>query len=293
MELTRGSSFVADRSLRTALGPDTRSALESSTGDSFPDFRVGHIHQIGRGKLASSRTSHESSLMMIFSLSRLSRTNRKTFTHKQVPSLLTAVTHLSYVTQTFSCAQHGRANSGALPLHQPAHVYLQEDGLELWQILLKRSSTLSPEMAGLLPLLVALLSAGTDVLPRCLKILESYLLLDAAQVLAVCCLPSLPHPRLANDVLSTLQGYSSALFGAIETLMGDLKPEAVKQILHATNTIFQVAPVETWAAALDQSMLLIKLLSPLAVEQTATLTVTKREYDAEKLKPQNADAPLS
>jgi hypothetical protein len=68
---------------------------------------------------------------------------------------------------------------------QPAHVYLNEDGLELWQILLRRSSSLSTEMLGLLPVLVTILGTGMDILPRCLLILESYLLLDAATVLSV------------------------------------------------------------------------------------------------------------
>lgn len=68
---------------------------------------------------------------------------------------------------------------------QPAHVYLQEDALELWLALLKRSSALSTEMLGLLPMLVALIASATDVLPRCLSILESYLLLDAVSVLHV------------------------------------------------------------------------------------------------------------
>lgn len=52
-------------------------------------------------------------------------------------------------------------------------------------MLLRRSDTLSPEMLSLLPLLISLLSSGTDVLPRVLKILESYLLLDASGVLRV------------------------------------------------------------------------------------------------------------
>lgn len=75
---------------------------------------------------------------------------------------------------------------------QPSHVYLQEDALELWHGLLKRSSTLTPELLALLPSLVALLEQGTDILPKCLAIFESYLLLDAPRVMEV----SLPEPRL-------------------------------------------------------------------------------------------------
>ena len=79
-------------------------------------------------------------------------------------------------------------------LIQPSHVYLQEDALELWHGLLKRSSTLTPELLALLPSLVALLEQGTDILPKCLAIFESYLLLDAPRVMEV----SLPVPRIVR-----------------------------------------------------------------------------------------------
>lgn len=50
-------------------------------------------------------------------------------------------------------------------------------------------------MMSLIPLLISLLSAGTDVLPLVLRILESYLLLDAASVLQV---GSLLRPQLSH-----------------------------------------------------------------------------------------------
>lgn len=40
-------------------------------------------------------------------------------------------------------------------------------------------------MLGLVPMLIAILDRATDVLPRCLAIFESYLLLDAQAVLTV------------------------------------------------------------------------------------------------------------
>lgn len=70
-------------------------------------------------------------------------------------------------------------------LEQDSHVYLQEDGLELWHALLKRSAKPILEMLSLLPLLITLISAGTDILPQALRILESYILLDATNVLSV------------------------------------------------------------------------------------------------------------
>ncbi|KAK4055221.1 hypothetical protein OIV83_000501 [Microbotryomycetes sp. JL201] len=129
---------------------------------------------------------------------------------------------------------------------QPAHVYLQEDALELWLALLKRSSTLVNEMVALLPTLASLIAAATDVLPRCLCIFESYLLLDAAVVLHVC----------AVD-----------LAVAFETILGDIKLDALKKILHAVDTTLQLAPATSWANAFDQSNTFIKVLQPVITEQ--------------------------
>ncbi|SCV68568.1 BQ2448_689 [Microbotryum intermedium] len=143
----------------------------------------------------------------------------------------------------------------------PSHVYLQEDGLELWHALLKRSNSLSPELVALIPLLINLISAGTDVLPRCLAILESYLLLDGPQILRLC---------------------SSDLLRAFSTVMGDhsavLKFEPTKVILHGLTTVFQTCPIELWAANLDDSAVFIKLwtsLRPQTEDRREARTVTR------------------
>ncbi|CEQ38881.1 SPOSA6832_00361, partial [Sporobolomyces salmonicolor] len=150
-------------------------------------------------------------------------------------SLLVTLTKLAEALDDQSQALHPQA----CPIIQlsvdpsaPSHIYLQEDGLELWQVLLRRSTSLSLEMRGLLPLLISLLSYGTDVLPRCLAIFESYLLLDAAGVISVC---------------------STNFFTAIQDLLDGLKLEAVKVVLHTLNTVFQAAPASVWAGALDSS----------------------------------------
>ncbi|BGP28678.1 hypothetical protein JCM10296v2_000414 [Rhodotorula toruloides] len=137
---------------------------------------------------------------------------------------------------------------------QPAHVYLNEDGLELWQILLRRSSSLSAEMLGLLPILVTLLGTGMDILPRCLLILESYLLLDAAAVLSLC----------ANEV-----------FAAVQDLLDGLKLEAVKVILHALNTVFQLAPPAMWAGPLDASGCFAAFVKTISANDHSALIVSK------------------
>ncbi|BGP21505.1 hypothetical protein JCM10295v2_000380 [Rhodotorula toruloides] len=137
---------------------------------------------------------------------------------------------------------------------QPAHVYLNEDGLELWQILLRRSFSLSAEMLGLLPILVTLLGTGMDILPRCLLILESYLLLDAAAVLSLC----------ANEV-----------FTSVQDLLDGLKLDAVKVILHALNTVFQLAPPAVWAAPLEVSGCFAAFVKAISANDHSALIVSK------------------
>ncbi|TKA55315.1 hypothetical protein B0A53_02239 [Rhodotorula sp. CCFEE 5036] len=135
----------------------------------------------------------------------------------------------------------------------PSYIYLQEDGLELWQVLLRRSTSLSPEMLSLLPLLVSLLANGTDILPRCLAIFESYLLLDSPSVVSAC---------------------ASPFFASIHGLLEGLKFEAVKVVLHALNTVYQTAPTSAWAGALESSGCFATYLKVISGDESA-LTITK------------------
>ncbi|GAA6047821.1 hypothetical protein JCM3770_004659 [Rhodotorula araucariae] len=137
---------------------------------------------------------------------------------------------------------------------QPSHIYLQEDGLELWQVLLRRSSTLSSEMLQLLPALVALVANGTEALPRCLAIFESYLLLDAPRVLELC---------------------AADFFAAIAPLLDGLALDALKVVLHALNTAFQTAPPQCWAAALDASGCFDGFVKVVSAKDTSALIATK------------------
>jgi hypothetical protein len=46
-------------------------------------------------------------------------------------------------------------------------------------------------------------------------------------------------------------------------------------ILHTVNTIFQTSPITSWAAALDGSQALVKLLRPIPFEETPSLITSK------------------
>jgi hypothetical protein len=147
-------------------------------------------------------------------------------------------------------------------------VYLQEDSIELWQALLRRSATLTPEMLSLLPLLVKLVSEGTDVLPRVLKLLESYLLLDASQILHV----RVPLSFVRSRAEPGRQLCCQELFVAFENILGDLPLQAAKAILHALEVIFISAPIEVWAAALESSGTMVKLFDQITKNVSGAFT---------------------
>ncbi|GAA5972295.1 hypothetical protein JCM11641_002396 [Rhodosporidiobolus odoratus] len=172
-------------------------------------------------------------------------------------SVLVTVTKLAEALDDLSQPLHPQA----CPIIQlsvdptrPSHIYLQEDGLELWQVLLRRSTSLSPEMLSLLPLLITLLANGTDVLPRCLAILESYLLLDGPRIVSAC---------------------ATNLFAAVHDLLDGLKLEAVKVVLHALNTVFQTAPASAWIEALDASGCFAAFLKVISARDISAIVITK------------------
>ncbi|KAG0325424.1 Importin-11, partial [Podila humilis] len=64
---------------------------------------------------------------------------------------------------------------------QDAHVYLMEDGFELWLATLKSAREATTELLSLVPAAVSLMSEGMDHIRTMLKILQSYLMLDPEQ----------------------------------------------------------------------------------------------------------------
>jgi len=68
---------------------------------------------------------------------------------------------------------------------QEAHIYLMDDGFELWLATLKSSRESTDELMSLVPAAVTLISQGMDHMRTMLKILQSYLLLDAERTFQV------------------------------------------------------------------------------------------------------------
>lgn len=83
-------------------------------------------------------------------------------------------------------------------LLQSSHGVLQDDGLELWRSALKYAATPSEPIMALAPLSVKLLTAGTDILPRVLRIIDSYIVLQPEAYLAVSFVDPILWPACAD-----------------------------------------------------------------------------------------------
>lgn len=87
-----------------------------------------------------------------------------------------------------------------------------------------------------------LLSAGTDTLPKTLRLFESYCLLDGARV---------------------LEATAADLFAILQILLGDIRMEASKALLHTLAMAIYTAPSSAWVSQLDATGCFRKLLEPL------------------------------
>lgn len=109
---------------------------------------------------------------------------------------------------------------GAVDTSQPGHVYLIDDGLELWLAVIQNAKTLTPSLEHLLTFCNVLLDYGSDNLKQVLRIIESYVLLAPVTV---------------------LQGYSVVFMEKLVLLIGNLKPEAMTSILACVDGMLQGA----------------------------------------------------
>ncbi|NWU90335.1 IPO11 protein, partial [Upupa epops] len=66
---------------------------------------------------------------------------------------------------------------------QPPHVYLLEDGLELWLVTLENSPCLTPELLRIFKNMSALLELSSENLKKCFKIINAYVFLSSSEFL--------------------------------------------------------------------------------------------------------------
>ena len=123
---------------------------------------------------------------------------------------------------------------------QEAHIYLLEDGLDLWWVTVQSATECTPRLLQMFPIAIEYLEYGTETLRKVLKIIESYAI-------------------LAPDLV--LSQYALPLFTSLTGLIGDLKPEATNTIIHLLDTILLASPIHLYAEALINSNLLWRMLN--------------------------------
>ncbi|KAI7828636.1 armadillo-type protein [Gamsiella multidivaricata] len=138
---------------------------------------------------------------------------------------------------------------------QEAHIYLMEDGFELWLATLKTARQPTDELLSLAPAAVTLLSEGMDHMRTMLKILQSYLMLDAER---------------------TFQIAGSALISAVSGLMGDgLRSEASVAIMQFMDITALTCSIRITGELYVTSGLLNKVLSVIMAKKETNVVLTQ------------------
>ncbi|XP_029197189.2 importin-11-like [Acropora millepora] len=105
---------------------------------------------------------------------------------------------------------------------QPPHVYLLEDGLDLWHNVLMNASRITPELLHLFVNLQALLDFGSENLRICFAIIESYVLLDEKEF---------------------LQSVSAPVVNSCLSMLGNIKTEDGIILSKVVETVIKVSPL--------------------------------------------------
>lgn len=107
---------------------------------------------------------------------------------------------------------------------QPPHVYLMEDGLDLWHNVLVNASCMTPELLHLFVNMPALLDLGSENLRTCFAIIESYVLLDEN---------------------AFLENFGTPVVNACLSMLGNIKPEGGIILSRVIETIVKMSPVRS------------------------------------------------
>ncbi|XP_053909728.1 importin-11 isoform X2 [Cuculus canorus] len=105
---------------------------------------------------------------------------------------------------------------------QPPHVYLLEDGLELWLVTLENSPCLTPELLRIFQNMSALLELSSENLQNCFKIINAYIFLSSS---------------------GFLQMYATDLCRSFCELLKDITTEGQVQVLKVVENVLKVNPV--------------------------------------------------
>nr|KAJ3421434.1 Importin-11 [Polyrhizophydium stewartii] len=127
---------------------------------------------------------------------------------------------------------------------KPGHLYLIEEGLELWLVTVQNAPAATPELVALVPYATHLITFGSENLKRVLHIVEAYVVLDPLAVLQANAMP----------IMSTIAG-----------MLGELRAEASNALMRTVDTIVQACHAANCFGAISQvissSSLFAKMLS--------------------------------
>ncbi|KAF9434480.1 Importin-11 [Entomortierella beljakovae] len=138
---------------------------------------------------------------------------------------------------------------------QEAHVYLMEDGFELWLATLKSAREPTDELMSLVPAAVTLLSEGMDHIRTMLKIIQSYLMLDAEK---------------------TFHAAGAQLINNIANILGEgLRSEASVSIMQFMDITALTCPVRITGDLYVSSGLLNKILSIIMANKETNVVLTQ------------------
>ncbi|KAK3740103.1 hypothetical protein QZH41_012340 [Actinostola sp. cb2023] len=129
---------------------------------------------------------------------------------------------------------------------QPPHVYLLEDGLELWKKTIENATKMTPELLHLFNNMPSLLDFGSENLRICFGIIDRYVLLDGKEF---------------------LESFGPAVVHCCENLLGSIKPEGGMIIAKVMETIVKSFPVEG-----------VQLLQPVLVKMFQLILFQEEEY---------------
>ncbi|XP_036704106.1 importin-11 isoform X2 [Balaenoptera musculus] len=105
---------------------------------------------------------------------------------------------------------------------QPPHVYLLEDGLELWLVTLENSPCITPELLRIFQNMSPLLELSSESLRTCFKIINGYIFLSSTEF---------------------LQTYAVGLCQSFCELLNEITTEGQVQVLKVVENALKVNPV--------------------------------------------------
>uniref|UniRef100_A0A8D2IW74 Importin-11 n=1 Tax=Varanus komodoensis TaxID=61221 RepID=A0A8D2IW74_VARKO len=105
---------------------------------------------------------------------------------------------------------------------QPPHVYLLEDGLELWLVTLENSPCLTPELLRIFQNMSALIELSSENLRTCFKIINGYIFLSPTEFLQV---------------------YAAELCNSFCEVLKDITTEGQVQVLKVVENVLKVNPL--------------------------------------------------